>query len=76
MIDEQVFGALDLGFLPEDIAGYAHYQQGLVDLQVGNERWANTHFAKLPEGSAEASRARYALLVTRLKKRRRTCPRR
>ena len=24
MIDEQVFGALDLGFLPEDIAGYAH----------------------------------------------------
>ena len=67
MVDEQVFGALDLGFLPEDIAGYAHYQQGLVDLRVGNERWANTHFAKLPEGSSEASRAKYALLVTRLR---------
>lgn len=70
MIDEQVFGALDLGFLPEEIAAYAHYQQGLVDLKVGNERWANTHFAKLPETSAEASRAKYALLVMRLKKER------
>lgn len=67
MIDEQVFGALDLGFLPEDVAGYAHYQQGLVDLRVGNERWANNHFAKLPDGSAFASRAKYALLVNRLK---------
>jgi len=67
MIDEQVFGALDLGFLPEEVAGYAHYQQGLVDLRVGNERWATTHFSKLPETSPEASRAKYAMLVTRLK---------
>jgi hypothetical protein len=67
MIDEQVFGALDLGFLEEDAGAYAHYQQGLVDLRVGNERWAGTHFAKLPEGGAEASRAKFALLVTRLK---------
>jgi hypothetical protein len=75
MIDEQVFGGLDLGFLPEDVAGYAHYQQGLVDLRVGNERWATTHFSKLPEGSAEASRARYAMLVTRLKNSRNDIPR-
>lgn len=74
MIDEQVFGALDLGFLPEEVAGYAHYQQGLVDLRVGNERWATTHFSKLPPGSAEASRARYAMLVTRLKTARRDIP--
>ncbi|MCP3162951.1 hypothetical protein [Myxococcus qinghaiensis] len=67
MIDEQVFGALDLGFLPEETGAYAHYQQGLVDLRVGNERWANTHFAKLSETSAEASHAKFALLVTRLK---------
>ncbi len=67
MVDEQVFGALDLGFLPEDVAGYAHYQQGLVDLRVGNERWATTHFSKLPESSPEASRAKYAMLVTRLR---------
>lgn len=67
MIDEQIFGALDLGFLPEEVAGYAHYQQGLVDLRVGNERWATTHFSKLPEDSAEASRAKYAMLVTRLR---------
>ncbi len=67
MIDEQVFGALDLGFLEEDAGAYAHYQQGLVDLRVGNERWAGTHFAKLPEGGTEASRAKFALLVTRLK---------
>ncbi len=74
MIDEQVFGALDLGFLPEDVAGYAHYQQGLVDLRVGNERWATTHFSKLPEGSAEASRAKYAMLVTRLKQSKKEFP--
>lgn len=67
MIDEQVFGALDLGFLPDETGAYAHYQQGMVDLRVGNERWANTHFSKLPETSAEASRAKFALLVTRLK---------
>lgn len=74
MIDEQVFGALDLGFLPEEVAGYAHYQQGLVDLRVGNERWAGTHFSKLPEGSAEASRAKYAMLVTRLRSSKRELP--
>jgi hypothetical protein len=74
MIDEQVFGALDLGFLPEEIAGYAHYQQGLVDLRVGNERWATTHFSKLAEGSAEASRAKYAMLVTRLKTSKKEAP--
>lgn len=74
MIDEQVFGALDLGFLPEEVAGYAHYQQGLVDLRVGNERWATTHFSKLPEGSAEASRAKYAMLVTRLRTAKRDIP--
>ncbi len=74
MIDEQVFGALDLGFLPEEVAGYAHYQQGLVDLRVGNERWATTHFSKLPESSAEASRAKYAMLVTRLKQSKKEFP--
>ncbi len=74
MIDEQVFGALDLGFLPAEVAGYAHYQQGLVDLRVGNERWATTHFSKLPEGSAEASRAKYAMLVTRLRTAKREIP--
>lgn len=67
MIDEHVFGALDLGFLPEETAGFAHYHQGLWDLQVGSERWALIHFAKLKEGTAEASRAKFAVLVTRLK---------
>ncbi len=67
MIDEQVFAALDLGFLEQEAGAYVHYQQGLVDLRVGNERWANTHFSKLDEGSAEASRAKFVLLVTRLK---------
>ncbi|MGO9831054.1 MAG: hypothetical protein ACLPJH_13025 [Myxococcaceae bacterium] len=68
LIDEQVFGSLDLGFLPDSVSDYANYEQGLVDLRVGNERWANTHFTKLEEGSVEASRAKFALLVTRLKK--------
>lgn len=74
MIDEQVFGALDLGFLPEEVSGYAHYQQGLVDLRVGNERWATTHFSKLPEGSGEASRAKFAMLVTRLRNAKKDLP--
>jgi hypothetical protein len=68
LIDEQVFGSLDLGFLPDTVSDYANYEQGLVDLRVGNERWANTHFAKLEDDSVEASRAKFALLVTRLKK--------
>jgi hypothetical protein len=68
LIDEQVFGSLDLGFLPDSVSDYANYEQGLVDLRVGNERWANTHFTKLEEDSVEASRAKFALLVTRLKK--------
>jgi hypothetical protein len=67
MIDEQIFGSLDLGFLSKDVSSYAHYQQGLVDLKVGNERWAQTHFSKLDPESNEASRAQFALLVTRLK---------
>ncbi|MFN0063848.1 MAG: tetratricopeptide repeat protein [Myxococcaceae bacterium] len=67
MIDEQVFGAIDLGFLPDEISDYAHFQQGLVDLKVGNERWSETHFSKLVEGSPESSRAKYATLVNRLR---------
>ena len=67
LIDEQIFGSLDLGFLPDSVSDYANYQQGLVDLRVGNERWARTHFVKLDEEGVEASRAKFALLVTRLK---------
>jgi len=67
MVDEQVFAALDLGFVGGETGDYANYQQGLLDLRSGNERWANTHFAKITEGTAAASRARFAVLVTRLK---------
>ncbi len=74
LIDEEVFSALDLGFLPDDIANYAHYQQGLVDLKVGNERWANNHFAKLGPTSDAYARSQYALLVTRLKNSKKELP--
>jgi len=67
LIDEQIFGSLDLGFLPDSVSDYANYQQGLVDLRVGNERWARTHFVKLDEEGVESSRAKFALLVSRLK---------
>lgn len=67
LIDEQIFGSLDLGFLPAEVGAFAHYQQGLISLKVGNERWALNHFSKLDETTPEASRAKYALLVTRLK---------
>lgn len=67
LIDEQIFGSLDLGFLPDSVSDYANYQQGLVDLRVGNERWARTHFVKLDEEGIESSRAKFALVVTRLK---------
>jgi len=67
LIDEQIFGSLDLGFLPDSVSDYANYQQGLVDLRVGNERWARTHFVKLDDAGVESSRAKFALLVTRLR---------
>lgn len=67
MIEQQVFSALDLGFLPDETAAFAHYQQGLEDLKSGNERWAATHFSKLPETTPERSRAKFTLLVARLK---------
>jgi hypothetical protein len=67
LVDEQIFGSLDLGFLPDSVSDYANYQQGIVDLRVGNERWAKTHFVKLEEEGVEASRAKFALLVSRLK---------
>lgn len=68
LIDQQVFGSLDLGFLPPDVENYVNYEQGLYDLKVGNQRWADTHFSKLTPGTSEASRARFAVLVDKLKK--------
>ena len=67
-IDEQIFGSLDLGFLPSATGAFAHYQQGMIALKVGNERWAENHFSKLDPETPEASRAKFALLVTRLKR--------
>jgi len=67
MIDEQVFGALDLGFLPEETGAFANYQQGMLALKIGNERWAKNHFSKLAETTSQASRAKFAVLVTRLR---------
>jgi hypothetical protein len=74
LIEEEVFSTIDLGFLPDEIANYAHYQQGLVDLRVGNERWATNHFSKLPKDSKEFARAQYAMLVTRLKNAKKELP--
>lgn len=68
LIDQQVFGSLDLGFLPPDVENYVNFEQGLYDLKVGNTRWANTHFSKLTDGTSEASRAKFAVLVNKLKK--------
>lgn len=67
-IDEQIFGSLDLGFLPAQTGAFAHYQQGMIALKVGNERWAQNHFSKLDPTTPEASRARFALVVTGLRK--------
>jgi len=67
MVDEQVFAALDLGSVEGETGDYSNYQQGLLDLRAGNERWANLHFDKIPKGTVAASRARFATLVTRLK---------
>jgi hypothetical protein len=66
-IDEQVFGSVDLGFLPKEAGAFAHYQQGLIALKFGNERWAQNHFSRLDLSTPEASRAKFALLVTRLR---------
>jgi len=67
MIDDQVFGALDLGFLPEETGAFANYQQGMLALKIGNERWAKNHFSKLGDSTSQASRAKFAVVVTRLR---------
>jgi hypothetical protein len=68
MIDEMVFGTLDVAFLPDSTRGYAHYQQGLIDLRSGRDKWAHAHFSRIPDDAAEAGLARWAVLVRYLKK--------
>lgn len=65
LIDEGVFGTLDVASLPDETRQLAHYQQGLADLKAGRERWAKAHFDQLPATSPEWARARLAVLVTR-----------
>jgi hypothetical protein len=67
MVDEQIFGALDLGRVNGDTGDFTNYQQGLLDLKANNERWAQAHFSKIADGTPEASKARFALLVARLR---------
>lgn len=74
MVDEQTFGTLDVAFLPDAVSAYAHYHQGLIDLRLGHEKWAETHFAKLAQDTPEASKARFAVLVSRLKTSKRELP--
>lgn len=67
MIDQQIFGSLDLGFLPPDVEQYVDFEQGMYDLRVGNMRWAETHFSHLKKGTPEYARARFSVLVQDLK---------
>ncbi len=67
LVDERVFGTLDVGFLPDGVSGYAHLQQGLLDLRMGYDRWSKSHLGAIPQGTAEEARARFATLVDGLK---------
>jgi hypothetical protein len=62
MIDREVFEVLDIGSLPEADSRPVHLRQGLSDLLHGYERWGSAHLQKLPPGTAEAARARFAVL--------------
>ncbi len=66
LVDEWVFGTLDVGFLPDGVSAYAHLQQGLLDLRMGYDRWSKGHLAAIPEQTPEAARARFATLVDEL----------
>ncbi len=67
LIDEQVFGTMDVAFLPESLAAYANLQQGLTALYLGKTRWAEVHLSALPKGSEEYYEAEYVQLLRRLR---------
>ncbi len=67
LIDEQVFSAVDVAALPEEIAAYAQLQQGLTSLRLRKTAWAENHFASLPDGSEEHFEATYIRLVRQLR---------
>ena len=65
---ESVFGTLDVAALSPAVAAHAHRVQGTLDLKAGRDAWAKAHFDALPQGSADQARARFAVLVTRLRR--------
>ncbi|MGA9522292.1 MAG: hypothetical protein WBV82_12550, partial [Myxococcaceae bacterium] len=67
LIDEQIFGTMDVAFLPEALASYANLQQGLMALRLGKTRWADVHLSALPQGSEEYYEAQYLQLLRRLR---------
>jgi hypothetical protein len=69
LIDEGVFATLDVASLPQSVGSFVVFQQGLKQLRLGRERWANKSFHRLEPKSDEAMRARFFAVMLRVKKR-------
>ncbi len=69
LIEQGLFGALDIALVPDSTSAFVLLQQGRAQLKLGRERWANAYFQQLPAGSQEALRARLLTLIARLRTR-------
>ncbi len=56
----------EVGSLPPEQRGFMYYHQGLNSLRNGLDEWALQQFARIPQGSPYAMRARYVMAVERL----------
>ncbi len=62
-IIKSFIAAEEFGDLPMDVRAFVNYYQGLDLARRGADEWADIRFAKLPERSHYAARARYVQAV-------------
>ncbi len=68
LIVDRLLTDSSFGYLPDYVASFVRYQQGLADLRAGRLAWARREFERIPKEDPYYPRARYALGVERLKK--------
>ncbi|MGF1511740.1 MAG: hypothetical protein ACFB9M_19770 [Myxococcota bacterium] len=68
LLEEKLIVDSDFGYLPDYIASFVRYHQGLADLRAGRVEWAKKLFDTIDEEDRYKPKAIYALAVERLKK--------
>jgi hypothetical protein len=67
LVEEATFSNLDVASLSSTLAAYVLYQQGMRQLLAGRDRWADTFFKRIPAGTPEETKARYAKTISKIK---------